>query len=649
MISDRPDVDVTQRQKIVIAEAESPPTGINLSSSMSTFAAPTYAAPVKGHSFPELKAGDRIDDFELVRELGKGGFATVYLARQVSLSRQVALKVGPNKGHEAQTMASLEHDHIVHVFSETVIEARQARLLCMQYVAGATLADVSKQLTPEIRAAGSGTDFLTALERVSHQAAEFHPSSLQERQLLAEGTFHEALCWLGARLGSALEFAHGRGVLHRDIKPANILINPFGRPFLADFNLATQSSLEEATQVGGTLPYMSPEQLRAFISRLDEDWDKVDERSDVYSLGVVLFELATGTRPYSCDLSKGSSLSEEFEKLAQQRLVPVDTLQKLVPSIPFSLDMVIRKCLAPNPDQRYSSAAELRQALDACRLHLRSLHQLPPPAMGLGYFHRHPFISLLLIPTFTNILATIVNWSYNLIQIVGDFTPAQRTAFDWLVIVYNSIAFPVLVGLTAWLLYRRHREWTKLNDGRLVTSSDIAGLRHRINFLATWSIYGSLIGWLPGGPIFSGVVHWFGEPLNSEQFIHFLISFTLSGLIAITYCYLGSQYVVLRVLLPRLCGATDQNDQTLRQELKRLPSRLLLFQVLAGVIPLSGALMIVMISHTPRGDYWFRLLVCLLIVLGMVGFVFALRITHYLQRVLGILLNPERRASDMRS
>ncbi|MFT3881169.1 MAG: serine/threonine-protein kinase [Gemmatales bacterium] len=649
MRSDRPSEEPTQRQVIVIAEAESPPTGINLSSSMSTFAAPTYAAPVKGHSIPELKVGDRIDDFELVRELGKGGFATVYLARQVSLGRQVALKVGPNKGHEAQTMASLEHDHIVHVFSETVIAARQARLLCMQYVAGATLADVGKQLTPEIRAGGTGTDFLAALERVSHQAAEFHPSALQERQLLAEGTFHEALCWLGARLSSALEFAHDRGVLHRDIKPANILINPFGRPFLADFNLATRSTSEEETQVGGTLPYMSPEQLRAFISREDDDWNKVDARSDVYSLGVVLFELAMGMRPYSCDLSRSSSMSEAYQTLAQQRSVPVDSLQKHIPTIPFSLDMVIRKCLAPNPDERYASAAELRQALDTCRLHLRSLHQLPPPAPLMGYFHRHPFISLLLIPTFTNILATIVNWSYNLIQIVGDFTPAQRTAFDGIVIVYNSIAFPVLVGLTAWLLYRRHKEWTELNDGRLVTSADIAGLRHRINFLATWSIYGSLIGWLPGGPIFSGVVHWFGEPLNSEQFIHFLISFTLSGLIAITYCYLGSQYVVLRVLLPQLCGATDQGDQSLRQELKRLPSRLLLFQVLAGVIPLSGALMIVMIGNASRGDNWFRLLVCLLIVLGMVGFVFALRITHYLQRVLGILLNPERRGSDMRS
>jgi eukaryotic-like serine/threonine-protein kinase len=266
----------------------------------------------------------------------------------------------------------------------------------------------------------------------------------------------------------------------------------------------------------------------------------------------------------------------------------------------------------------------------------------------MNYFHRHPFISLLLIPTFTNILATIVNWSYNLIQIVGDFTDPQRHAFNWLVAIYNSIAFPVLVGITAYLLRHRHREWVDLHDGRLVTSDEIASLRHRINFLATWSIYGSLIGWLPGGLIFPLSVHYGGEPLNLEQYVHFLISFTLSGMIAITYCYLGSQYVVLRVLLPDLCGATDQGDQTLRQELKRLPARLLIFQVLAGVIPLSGALMIVMVGHTYREDNWFRLLVCMLIVLGMVGFVLALQITHYLQRVLNILLNPEQRTVDSR-
>src|SRR5260370_41940418 len=90
------------------------------SSGLQTLHAPSFAAPTPSASPTQLRSGDRIGDFVLLRELGKGGFATVFLAEQVSLGRQVALKIGPNRGHEAQTLASLEHDHIVHVFSETV-------------------------------------------------------------------------------------------------------------------------------------------------------------------------------------------------------------------------------------------------------------------------------------------------------------------------------------------------------------------------------------------------------------------------------------------------------------------------------------------------------------------------------------------------
>lgn len=628
--------DVTQKMTIEV-DAASSLAGTHLS----TFAAPSYAAPMQAATLPPLRPGERYHDFELIRELGQGAFATVFLARQLSLGRQVALKVSPNRGREAQTLASLEHDHIIHVFSETIDEVRQSRLMCMQYVAGATLADVMKQLTSEIRQGGTGKDFLAALDKVSSQAEEFRPSALQERDALAIGNFFEAICWIGSRLSSALEFAHDRGVLHRDIKPANILINPYGRPYLADFNLAAEESHTGETQVGGTLPYMPPEHLRAFLSKEPHDWNQVDARSDIYSLGVVLFELATGQRPYSSTMSMAASYQEGLQELISQRSQPVDAMHTVLESMPVCLDQLIRRCLSPIPEDRFATATELRQALEACRTHLRSLDQMPAPPMGTSYLHQHPFISLLLIPTFTNILATAVNWWYNLIQIVGDLSVPQRQAFDGLVLVYNIIAFPVLVGTTAWLLRRAHREWVEMQDGRLVSAQQLNQLRQRCNYLATWSILGSLIGWLPGGIIFPLTIHLLGEPITLEVFLHFIVSFTLSGMIAITYCYLGSQYVVLRVLLPQLCGSLGSRDQSLKQELKRLPARLTIFQILAGIIPLSGALMIVMIGYTTHGANWFRLLVCLLIVLGMVGFILALRISQYLQRVLNILLNPE--------
>lgn len=173
----------------------------------------------------------------------------------------------------------------------------------------------------------------------------------------------------------------------------------------------------------------------------------------------------------------------------------------------------------------------------------------------------------------------------------------------------------------------------------MYTAEQFTTLRKRFNFLATWSILGSALGWLPGGIIFPAAIHFGSEPLSLETFIHFVISFTLSGMIAVTYCYLGTQYLVLRELLPDLCAVSS--EQQLKNELKPIPGRLAFFQMLAGIIPLSGALMVVMIGYSSYGDNWFRLLVCMLIVLGMIGFVLSLQVSQYLQRVLSALLKPE--------
>lgn len=632
MAVDRSEVDHTQKQAIHIATVSSSVSEDH----PSTLAAPSFAAPSPSWIQKPLQVGDEVADFVLQKELGKGGFATVFLAKQLSLGRNVALKISPNRGHEAQTLARLEHDHIVHVYSETVLESRQTRLLCMQYVAGATLADILFKLTPDSRIRGNGSHFFAALDQSVTATEEFRPSALQERQSLSQASFFEVICRLGTQLCSALEFAHSNGVLHRDIKPANILINSYGRPFLADFNLAT--SHQQNTAVGGTLPYMSPEQVLAFTSRQADDWKLVDERSDLYSLGVVLHELATGRRPYASTDGSADSSSDGMAALLRDEFDPLPSLKALNPDIPDNLDRIIRRCLAPTSADRYQSATELRNALEQCSVHLRSLDQLPVPPRWTSYFHQHPFLSILLISTITNVLATLVNWSYNLIQIVHDFTAPQRQAFNGVVILYNLIAFPALVGITAYLVRRRHNDWKSLQAGLLLKEQDVVQFRRRINFLATWSIAGSLLGWLPGGIIFPLVIHWGGAPLTTEQFLHFAVSFTISGLIAITYCYLGTQYVVLRVLLPPICFASHEHHATLEKELKILPWRLLLFQALAGVIPLTGALLLVIIGPTHPGDNAFRVLVSVLIIFGMLGFVLALQITHYLQKVLQILL-----------
>src|SRR5262249_5079198 len=124
------------------------------------------------------------------------------------------------------------------------------------------------------------------------------PAALREREALARCDFPEAVCLLGEQLAEALSHAHDHGVLHRDIKPANVLINRYGRPLLTDFSVSAVETHvgEQPSDLGGTLSYMSPEHFDAFVDRSKEP--EVDERADIYSFGVVLYQLLSGRLPF---------------------------------------------------------------------------------------------------------------------------------------------------------------------------------------------------------------------------------------------------------------------------------------------------------------------------------------------------------------
>src|SRR5205823_639549 len=139
------------------------------------------------------------------------------------------LKVSRNRGQEARTLARLEHDHIVRVFSEVVDGERDLRLLCMQYVAGVTLEQLIgklRELPPEGR---TGRAMLDAIDQCT-DPVPLDLAALRDRELLEASDPIEAASWLGARLAEALAHAHNLGVLHRDVKPANVLVDRYGRP-----------------------------------------------------------------------------------------------------------------------------------------------------------------------------------------------------------------------------------------------------------------------------------------------------------------------------------------------------------------------------------------------------------------------------------
>ncbi len=166
-------------------------------------------------------------------------------------------------------------------------------------------------------------------------------------------------------MAEALEHAHDRGVLHRDIKPSNVLVTGDGMPMLLDFNLARESLLDGGEGVpatlGGTLDYMAPEHLEALA---DGPADHVDGRSDLYSLGVLLYEAVIGARPFAPPRAAAST-AEILLVSAEDRRAGAPRLRATHPEVPVELEVVIRRCLAPDPADRYASAAELAADLQA--------------------------------------------------------------------------------------------------------------------------------------------------------------------------------------------------------------------------------------------------------------------------------------------
>ncbi|HKB40557.1 MAG TPA: serine/threonine-protein kinase, partial [Gemmataceae bacterium] len=419
-----------------------------------------------------LAVGERLDDFEILRPLGHGSFATVYLARQLSLDRHVALKVSADRGHEARTLAGLEHDHIVNVFAESTDRARGLRLLCMQLVPGTTLEQVIRVLASLPRGDWSGRAILNAIDSLSTLPAPFESASLRDRDLLARSDFVEAVCWLGARLAEALSHAHARGVLHRDIKPANILLSRYGRPLLADFNVAFDVHRARASELfGGTLGYMAPEHLDAFNPDANTPPDAVDERSDVYSLGVVLFELLSGRLPFPREPRRGH-VGDVLRELAEERRAQAPDLPTEA-NVPDVLRRVVRRCLAPAPADRYQSAGELSAALDGCRHLHRMRDEMPAGGWLTRAALRRPFATLAVLALLPHLLGSAVNISYNAVRIVNDLTPEQRTLFARLILVYNAIAYPFCLLLLGRIVLPVLRVWRRLRrDGPV---EDLAG------------------------------------------------------------------------------------------------------------------------------------------------------------------------------
>jgi serine/threonine-protein kinase len=275
------------------------------------------------------------DRYTLVEPLGNGGMAEVYLARDNSLGREVALKVLRERyaddeefverfRREAISAAALNHPNVVQVYDRGRTE-NGAFYMAMEYVPGGTLKE-------RMKAEGS---------IAPREAAE-----------------------IASQVADALAIAHDRGIVHRDVKPQNVLLAASGEAKVSDFGIARAASTETMTQtdaVLGTLAYMSPEQVRG---------ERVGPASDLYSLGVVLYEMLTGGLPYRGD----DPIATAMKHLDEEPPHPRDTN----PAVSEELDALVVRLLAKAPGDRYEGAASLSEDLRRIR------DGLPPLATGVG-------------------------------------------------------------------------------------------------------------------------------------------------------------------------------------------------------------------------------------------------------------------------
>jgi eukaryotic-like serine/threonine-protein kinase len=598
-----------------------------------------------------LLPGAKVDDFEIIRLLGRGAFGNVYLARQISLDRQVALKVSANRGSEGRTMARLEHQHIVQVFSESVDKDFNQRLLCMQLVPGIGLEKLiamlhGKHEKGKRRPLGgstewTGAEMLEIIDRAASLPMALDPSALHDREALARMDSIEATAWFGGRLAEALDFAHRHGVLHRDIKPANVLVNPYGRPMLADFNISSQPLGSEPggeEMFGGTFAYMAPEHLDAFNPEHPLGHDAVTARSDLYSLGLVLQQLLEGRMCFPMP-KKGTDIIESLRTMADQRWRAEPACRPGPPGAGKTLDRSIARCLEPDPKDRFASGAELAKQLDGCRQLRQAERQLPRSPRVFAGVLRRPFLWLIVLVVLPQIAGSAVNIAYNTTQLGGKLTPEQQQLFNQLIIGYNAIVYPIALTLFVFAVRPVWRCWRALAGAEPLADGYVEAARRQALRLPAWIAALTAIGWFPGGILFPAVIAVLAPRLRFEIAAHFAASFCMSGLIALAYSLCGVEFVVLRALYPGMWRNARDFSQTANRELVPVTKHLFWIQTLAVAIPLLAAIMLLVLGgDAMRGT---RLLIAALIFLGIAGLYVAITVSRVLSKVVVALTSTK--------
>jgi len=370
-------------------------------------------------------------------ELGRGGMATVYKAHDPRFDRTVAIKVLPHEflhdpefrarfEREARTIAALEHSAIVPVYDYG--EQDGQLYLVMRYMPGGSMADRLQQ----------------------------GPVSIDDAANVIR------------RIGSALDSAHQQGIIHRDLKPGNILLDQHGDAYLADFGIAHLSSAATALTVSGRLvgtpAYMSPEQVYG---------DKVlDGRSDIYAIGVILYQMLTGEAPYRADTPA--------KVMMQHVMDPVPNILADKPDLPVACERVIKKAMAKERDERYATASDMARDLTTVT---QTLHRSDLPLPETSSFPPLPVtqtVAPAIAPTTPQLAATSSTTA-------PEFSPTHIP--QWVIFGGGALLLLIIAGLVA-LLFRGGSailagQTTETPTLQATADSDATGTAVALNTLPT--------------------------------------------------------------------------------------------------------------------------------------------------------------------
>lgn len=531
---------------------------------------------------PEFVPQAEIDDFLVIQLLGKGAFASVYLAKQISMQRPVALKVSRGQGEESQSLARFDHANIVRVYDQRNLVGHDLQLLYMQFLPGGTLADVVK-VTRE-RQEASGRILLEAVDASLQRTLQSIPEGSATRQWIGSAGWAEVVAWMGTQLAFALDHAHSHGVFHRDVKPANVLLTAEGIPKLADFNVSFAGAAGRAgaaAALGGSIGYMSPEHLRAISSPSDLVVEKVEEPADLYSLAILLWELWQGHRPFQTN-NQVESWSDAVRQQLDSRSAELHQPARTKSAAERALEQNLRRALSFAPEDRPQSGAEF-----AGRLKL-TLH---PQAAALLEIERSPWrsfilkrspwlVAIVLILT-PNIVGGFLNYQYNYHQVM---TEEMRNGLERLSWFINLFFFPLGAAIIVYFALTLIRAVTAAKAGQSVSEKDIEDtllVSHRSAIIG-----GSL--WLVGGIAIPVALSRMFPDFTWTQAFHLLVSSLICGGVAMIYPFFGMVAVSTWVYYPLYISGSMQ-DRRFTQHRNWVVRTSEIYLLIAALIPLLGA------------------------------------------------------------